>query len=85
MPIPSTAQAPASPSGPCTNASHTSPAPSTRFDNTSTPRPPRRSIALPIAGPSAACSRSDAEKNPKNSDFDTPSPAAIGSARIAGR
>jgi hypothetical protein len=42
-------------------------------------------MARPIAGPSAACSSSDAEKKPKNNAFETPSPAAIGSARIAGR
>ena len=85
MPIPSNIQAPASPSGPCANASHPSPPPSTRFDSTSTPRPPWRSIARPMIGPSAACSSSEAEKNPKNKAFDTPSPDAIGSARIAGR
>ena len=39
----------------------------------------------PIIGPTAACSSSDAENNAKNKAFETPSPAAIGSARIAGR
>ena len=57
------------------DASHSSPPPSTRFDSTSTPRPPCRSIALPIVGPSAACSSREAEKNPKNSDFRNPEPA----------
>ena len=85
MPIPSNTQALASPAGPCANASHPSPPASTRFDSTSTPRPPCRSIARPIIGPSAACSSSEPEKNPKNNAFETPSPAAIGSARIAGR
>ena len=85
MPNPSTIQAPASAIGPAASPSQTSPAASTRFDSISTPRPPRRSIARPIAGPSAACSSSETEKKPKNNDFDTCRPAAIGPARIAGR
>ena len=85
MPNPSTIQAPARAIGPPAMPSQASPAASTRFDSISTPRPPRRSIARPIAGPIAACSSSDTEKNAKNSDFETCRPAAIGPARIAGR
>lgn len=85
MPKPSTAQAPASAITPPAIPNQASPAASTRFDSINTPRPPLRSIARPIAGPSAACNSKDAEKKAKNSDFETLRPAAIGPAKIAGR
>ena len=71
--------------GPCAEASATSPAASTRFDATSTLRPPCVSMCRPIAGPTMPISSSAAENAPKKKTRETPRSAATGSASTAGR
>src|SRR5688500_13574321 len=61
------------------------PAASTRFEATSTPRPPKASIARPAAGPVSAITTSETEHAPKTVEVESPSSAAIGCASIAMR
>ncbi len=85
MPTPRTAQAAQSVTVSFAAASAARPAASTRFDTASTPRPPRRSIIRPTAGPANAAISKAPEKAANTKERDTPMLVPIGSARIAGR
>jgi hypothetical protein len=71
------------PTGPCANASHEPGGGHHSTDEDAAPAV--ATIALRDHRPECGRSSSAAEKQPKNNAFGTPSPAAIGSARIAGR
>ena len=85
MPTPSTAQAANNATAPFAAASATSPSASTTFESTRTPRPPRRSISRPTAGPANAAINKAAENAANTHSRDIPVPAPIEPDRIAGR
>jgi hypothetical protein len=85
MPMPRTAQAIASIAAPFAAASNTKPAASTTFESINTPRPPRRSITRPTAGPANAAISNAPEKAAKTQELGTPMLEPIESARIAGK
>ena len=85
MPAPKTAQAKNRLSQPVAAASAARPPATTRFESTSTPRPPLRSIARPTHGPAKAEINKAAENAANTAERGTPMPTAIGSARMAGK
>ena len=79
------AQAAKSDSGPCANPKATSPSANSGLVPISTGRPPQRSIALPVQGPTKAETTSDSEKAANTSGGASARSDAIGVASIAGR
>ena len=67
------------------SASRDNPKAKARLPNGKTRRPPRRSIALPILGPTKPETRSEMVKAQKRVSVGMPRSLEIGTARIAGR